>query len=224
MNPVRQFLPISLFSILFIAGCDTSEYKTESMLYRETAFKEARPPIQKAKGLFTEEVKQHPQAHLDTLIVIQDSLRDAINIYKRKEIENWDDDELKSMQKDFQSLEPVLVDNALDLLSELVKRTRRLRAQVEEIKTRPHSALERSPDEMVKFLAQRYNKEITDCCLIHLGRTDQLLSANVHQHKDLIVMIRTISEKLEKMIKVSGYGTQLSQEIAALSQQYNRQN
>ena len=182
--------------------------------------KRRKKPVQKAKELFTPEVRRTPEEHLDTLIIIQGALKDAQDIYRRKDIANWDDEALETMLKDYRSLEPQLVNNALSLLNQLVERTQLLRQQVEDIKTRPHSAMERSPNEMIKFLSQRYNKEISDCCLIKLGRTDQLLSSNVKQHKEMIVMIRTISEKLEKMIKQQNYAAQLQKEIDILAAGY----
>lgn len=220
MSTSRYILVAMTAITAVLMGCDTQEYKTESMIYRETAFKEAQKPVQKAKGLFTHEVKSSPQEHLDTLIIIQGALKDAQDIYRKKDIANWDDKQLENMLADYRNLEPQLVDNALTLLNQLVQRTQLLRQQVEDIKTRPHSAMERSPKEMIKFLSQRYNKEISDCCLIRLGRTDQLLSSNVAQHKDMIVMIRTISEKLEKMIKQENYGSQLQKELNTLAAGY----
>lgn len=191
------------------------------MIYRETAFKEAQIPVKKAQSLFTNEVKSTPQENLDTLIIIQGALNDAVRIYRKKDIANWDDPALKTLQQDFSSLESQLVSNAVDLLNQLVHRTRLLRAQIEDIKTRPASALERSPDEMVRFLSERYNKDLVDCCLVRLGRTDQLLSSNVREHKDLIVMIRSISDKLERMIKQEGYGNELDKEIQSLAARYS---
>ena len=220
MKTTHYILLVVATTASLLSGCDSKEHKTESMIYRESAFKEAQKPVQKAKELFTQEVKSTPEEHLDTLIIIQGALQDAQDIYRKKDIANWDDEALESMLKDYRSLEPQLVDNALSLLNQLVQRTQLLRQQVEDIKTRPHSAMERSPNEMIKFLSQRYNKEISDCCLIQLGRTDQLLSSNVKQHKDMIVMIRTISEKLEKMIKQENYALQLQKEIDVLAAGY----
>ena len=190
MNTTRYILVVLAATASLLTGCDTQEHKTESMIYRESAFKEAQKPVQKAKELFTQEVIGSPEEHLDTLIIIQGALQDAQDIYRKKNIANWDDEQLSTMLRDYRNLEPQLVNNALSLLNQLVQRTQLLRQQVEDIKTRPHSAMERSPKEMIKFLSQRYNREISDCCLVRLGRTDQLLSSNVKQHKDMIVMIQ----------------------------------
>ena len=186
------------------------------MIYREEAFNEADAFVQKAKTLYSADVQNAPLEPLDTLVIINEALLDAEKVYKKKQITNWQHPDLAELTQSVGSHYPDIQQHAVDLMLELVKRTRLLRTQIEEVKTRPAMAAERSTEEMVKFLSDRYNKEITDCCLRHLGNIDHLLMVDTNQYRDMLIQIRSINSDLYKMIKEADYGEALRNEIQSL--------
>ena len=186
------------------------------MVYRDQAYSEADAFVIKADALYTEEVQSEPLDHLDTLGIISSTLVDAKKVYDKKQINNWDHPKLVELEDSLVSHYPDIQTHAKTLMLELVDRTRLLRTMVEDVKTRPAMAAERSPDEMVKFLSERYNKEITDCCLRTLGNIDVLLMRDTTKYRDMLIQIRSMNTDLYKAIKEDGYIETLQDNIRAL--------
>lgn len=205
-----------VFLLVVISGCDRSGHKTDSMLYREAAFDEARKPTEKALALFTIEVKQAPRDHLDTLIVINSAIRDAIKIYRNKNINNWEDPQLSKLQQEMLDLQPQLASIAVELLHQSNQRTRLLRTQLEQVKTLPMGAQNNSSADKVSYLAEKYNEELEECCLIALGRIEELLKRASKDYRPLVMVIRSIHAKLEQVIREETYGAILRNEINTL--------
>jgi hypothetical protein len=186
------------------------------MLYREAAYNDARKPVEKALVLFTLQVHNQPEDNLDTLVVIKSSITDAVKVYQKNNITNWQDDDLSRLQRDMLNLEPVLGSLAITLLRQAKQKTQFLRKQIEQVKNQPIGAETNSSNDKVSFLAANYNDDLENCCLIALGRIDELLKKSSSKYRPLIAMIRSIHTKLEQVIREKSYGDELAKEIDSL--------
>jgi hypothetical protein len=200
-----------------ISACDKNARKTDSMLYREAAFNDARKPIEKALGLFSQKVQNQPKEHLDTLLIVKGAIADALKIYENNNINNWQDAELSKLQQDMLNLQPTLGLIALDLLRQSNQKTQFLRKQIEQVKNQPIGAETNSPNDKVNFLASNYNDDLEKCCLIALVRIDELLKKSSNDYRPLIIMIRSIHTKLEQVIREKTYGKEFDREIDSLA-------
>lgn len=186
------------------------------MLYREAAYNDARKPVEKALVLFTLQVHNQPEDNLDTLVVIKSSITDAVKVYQKNNITNWQDDDLSRLQRDMLNIEPVLGSLAITLLRQAKQKTQFLRKQIEQVKNQPIGAETNSSNDKVSFLAANYNDDLENCCLIALGRIDELLKKSSSKYRPLIAMIRSIHTKLEQVIREKSYGDELAKEIDSL--------
>lgn len=210
----------SVFGLLIIAtvvqGCKPANEKTDSMVFRETAIRNAQKPLEKAYELLTDEVKGAPIAHLDTLLLAKNQLQDAKRIYEKSNIRGYKDSKLEHLDDFYQDLTPELIVLAKQLLEQVVERTVTLRREIEETKTRPYSARGMDVKQMVKFLGQQYNKDVKGCCLQNLSKIDLLLQSQAKQHRDLLVLIRSINSELGEIIKDEAYAPRLMKTISSI--------
>lgn len=189
------------------------------MLYREAAYNDARKPVEKALVLFSQQVRTQPEENLDTLVVINGAIADAVKVYRNNDIINWQDAELSKLQQDMLYLEPVLSSIAIALLRQANQKTQFLRKQIEQVKTQPIGAETNSANDKVSFLASNYNNDLENCCLVALGRIDELLKKSSNEYRPLIIMIRSIHGKLEQVIREKTYGKELDREIDNLAKE-----
>ncbi|GAA0855584.1 hypothetical protein GCM10009114_14760 [Aliiglaciecola litoralis] len=186
------------------------------MQFRDTIIETAQEPLDKAHQLLTVQIKANPTAHLDSLIIAQGALRDAKQIYQKGKIGGYQDPKLIELTHFFSELEPQLVVYAKSLLIEVVEKTERLRLQIEEAKNQPYSARGNNTSQMVDYLGDKYNQEVKACCLNKLSQIDKLLHSNRSEHRQLIVLIRSINTELGKVIREQDYGKQLKRRINQL--------
>lgn len=217
MTPSKLIYCFLLIMVSVISGCDKNARKTDSMLYREAAYNDARKPVEKALTLFSQQVREHPKEHLDTLVIIKGAIEDALKVYKKNNITNWQDDELSKLQQDMLSLEPILSSIALELLRLSNQKTQFLRKQIEQVKNQPIGAETNSANDKVRFLASNYNEDLEKCCLIALGRIDEILKKSSKEYRPLVIMIRSIHGKLEQVIREKSYGAAFKKEIEDLA-------
>lgn len=197
-------------------GCSPVNEKTDSMVFRETAIQNAQKPLEQAYELLTDEVKNAPIEHLDTLLLAKNQLQDAKRIYEKSNIRGYKDNKLENLDEFYQDLTPQLSAHAKQLLEQVVERTVILRKEIEETKTRPYSARGMDVKQMVDFLGQQYNKDVKGCCLRSLSKIDLLLQSEAKQHRDLLVLIRSINSELGEIIKDETYASTLKQTITAI--------
>ncbi|MEP4888519.1 MAG: hypothetical protein ABJV04_00710 [Aliiglaciecola sp.] len=198
-----------------LMGCQQEPAKTDAMLFREATIAKAQVPLDKALGLLTPEVRNLPMANLDTLIVANQGLRDARQVYKNNNITHYQDNKLTELNEVISALEPGLVTQAKTLLNQTVDRTIELRKQIEEAKNQPYSARGNDTAQLVEFLGKQYNQDVKDCCLTQLSQIDQLLKSKTKEHRELIILIRSINQELAKVIKQKGYDVALKNQIQA---------
>lgn len=207
--------------LIFVSGCDHTPQKTDSMLFREKAYNDADIAVTKAETLLSQEVLAAPMDNLDTLIIVNDAVKEAINIYKKRNIQNWKHPKLSALQASMQSLQPELIQSSLALIKQLIERTESLRTQIQDAKNLPFSARDQNTDEMVGFLASRYQKEIEQCCMVKLGRVDHLLNHDYRKHKPLLIMIRSMYDHLTQVIRDPEFAQELKTKLSQLERHYN---
>lgn len=208
---------VSLAFTVLATGCDTAPEKTDSMLFREAAIRDAQKPLNKAIALLSQDIKSNPTDHLDTLLIARNALVESQRIYKKNNINNFSDEKLIELESFYQSLQPELVEFATDLLINVVNRTELLRTQIEEAKTQPYSARGNDTSQLVEFLGDRYNQDVKGCCLHKLSQIDQLLKRDATQYRELLILIRSINTELGKVIKEQGYAAELKKRIHTAS-------
>ena len=214
-----QFLILAL-GVSVLAACEDGPAKTDSILFREAAFKDAQFFVNKASAMLDQQVRANPLDNLDTLVIVKDAVIEAKGVYQRREIANWKHPELTDLEQYLDQLEPELLDTSFTMLHELVDRTVGLRQLIEEAKNLPYSMREAKTAGMVDYLGDKYNEEIRACCLNDLGYIDSLLTRDVAKHKPLIVMIRSINDELGKVIREEPYAKTLKQQIEQLAANY----
>lgn len=200
-----------LLSLLILTGCEQQSRKTDSQLFRERIEREANVAVAKAQT-HLKAAQSSPMENLDTLILVQKALREAASVYRKNNIENWHNADIEAIEQKMSAIRGELADASVPLLLELHNRTRLLRAEIEQAKTRPFSAGERSTDELVKFLASEYNEDIDTCCLVKLGQVAILLRGD-SDYRALRTLLLTINRELERMLKEASYGEELKQTI-----------
>lgn len=205
-----------LGSTILISACDQSPVKTDSILFREKATKEARPFVKKAANLFTPEVQTQPLQHLDTLIIVKHALRDAHNVYSKKKIDNWDDPELTLLQSRLEALYPSIASASTGLLYKAVERTAKLRNKVEIIRTQPVAMTSEGVGNMLGSLVKEYSNDMDNCCLVALARIDEILVTKNATYKPLNTLLRALNTKLQRMFEEKPYGKVLRDEIAQI--------
>lgn len=218
MSLTKVLSSFILFGALLISGCDQTPVKTDSMLFREKATKEASVFVKKATNLFTAQVESQPLQHLDSLIVVKHTLRDARNVYLKKKISNWRDPELTALQNRLEALYPSLADASIGLLYEAVDRTATLRAKVEKIRTQPMGMTSGGVGNMLGSLVNDYSNDMDACCLIILARIDELIVSKKGTYKPLNILLRSLGDKLQKMMEEKSYGPLLRDEIKVVEQ------
>lgn len=202
-----------LMLVLVSVGCEDAPRKTDSMIFRERAQKQAQVFVDKAHGLMDQDVRDHPMDHLPQWNIVADAVSDARGIYERREIANWQHPQLKALENELDNLQPQLRAFSEAKLLELVDRTLILRQLIEEAKTLPYSRRDASTDGLVKMLDARYNQEILACCLEPLGYADHLMLRDLENNKALIRLIRSIHGELENIIRDDAYADTLKQRI-----------
>ncbi|MBU2876639.1 hypothetical protein [Aliiglaciecola lipolytica] len=206
---------VLLCCLQILVGCQQEPAKTDAMLYREATVTQAQIPLDKALLLLTPEVRNAPMANLDTLIIANQGLRDARQVYAKNNITHYQDEKLTELEGVIQALEPNLVDRAKSLLNQVVDRTSELRKQIEEAKNQPFSARGNDTAQLVEFLGKQYNEDVKDCCLNQLSQIDQLLKSKSKEHRELIILIRSINQELATVIKQKDYADKLKSRIQA---------
>lgn len=204
---------VLMTGVLITTGCDTESEKTDSMLYREAAIRDAQKPLKKALLMLDQEIKSEPKEHLDMLLIVQNAMNDSRQIYEKSNIVNFEDEKLSELENYFIALQPQLVEFASELLISVVNRTELLRTQIEEAKTQPYSARGNDTSQLVDFLGQKYNEDVKKCCLHKLSQIDQLLKHEASQYRELLILIRSINTELGNVIKEKGYATKLKKRI-----------
>ena len=207
------FKAVILMSFIGIQACQDKIEKTDSMLYRETAINSAQLPLKKAQALLTPQIRSQPLQNLDTLLIIHNALKEGTNIYRQNNIVGYIDSDQQDLESYFVGIEAQLVEHAKSLLLQVIDRTVLLRQQIEEAKTVPYSARNTDTSKMVEFLGDTYNKDIRQCCLQSLSQIDQLLAGNVKEHRDLLVLIRSINSELGKVIRSADYHQELKMQV-----------
>lgn len=211
----RWAIVVVIACVLVTTGCDTESAKTDSMLYREAAIRDAQKPLKKAFKILDQKIRSNPKDNLDVLLIAQNAMVESSQIYKKNNIVNFEDDKLTELENYFESLRPELVDFASDLLINVVNRTELLRTQIEEAKTQPYSARGNDTSQLVDFLGQKYNEDVKSCCLHKLSQIDQLLQREATQYRELLILIRSINSELGNVIKEKGYANKLKRRILA---------
>ncbi len=196
-----------------ITGCQDNQQKTDSMLFREAAITSAQQPLLRAQARLTPDIRQQPLENLDTLIIINDDLREGRRAFKQSNIMNYQDANQRELEDFFSSIESDLVNHAKDLLIEVINKTVLLRKEIEDAKTLPYSARDTDTSKMVKFLGKEYNTEIKACCLSRLSQIDRLLAGKAKKHRNLLVLIRSLNSELGKVIQSSDYHEELKQKV-----------
>lgn len=205
-----------LLCTLLLGACDQAPVKTESMLFREQASKEAQPFVKKAANLFTSKVQSEPRQNMDTLIIIKHALKDARAVYERKKIQNWQNPQLVTLQKQLDDIYPGLADHSIDLLYQAVARTTKLRDKVEIIRTQPIGMSDNGLGSMLDSLIKEYSNDMDACCLVALARIDELMIGKEGTYKTLNKLLRQLNGKLQKMFEEKSYADELRKEIAAI--------
>ncbi|WJG08719.1 hypothetical protein [Aliiglaciecola sp. LCG003] len=212
---------IVLLLIIGINGCDNQPIKTDSMLFRETAIKEAQIPIAKANRILTPSIRANIAENLDSLIIAKHAMSEAKRIYQKNNITNHQDDKLQQLEDYYQSLSPQLVSIGQSLLLSVLKRTIELRKQIEEAKNQPYSARGSDSGQLVDFLGQQYNLDVKQCCLSKLGQIDQLLQSEAKKYRELLILIRSINTELGKVIKTESFAIKMRKRILKATENTN---
>lgn len=215
-SPFR--LPYALLALLLLAACDDAPRKTDSMIFREQAQKQAQVFVGKAQALYSDEVRNAPLEHLAVLNIVSDALNDARGIYERREIANWDHPALTNLEAELDALQPALRRFSSEKLHELVNRTLTLRQLIEETKSLPVGTRNTDTSGMVQMLDTRYNREISACCLEPLGYADHLMLRDLESNRPLIKLIRGFGNHLENVIRDASYADTLRARIDELSE------
>lgn len=202
-------------TLMILQGCQPEPAKTDTMLFREATINQAQVPLDKAAVLLTQDVKSAPLSHLDSIILANQNVRAARDIYAKNNINNYSDAKLIELENFIELLDPALVENAKSLLILAVDKTAELREQIEEAKNQPYSARGNDTAQLVEFLGKNYNRDVKECCLTTLSQIDQLLKNNSRQHRDLIILIRSINQELAEVIKQKDYALALKKRIRA---------
>jgi len=207
------FKALIIMTVVSLQSCQEKTKKTDSMLFREAAISSAQQPLKTAQALLTQQIKSHPLENLDTLLIIKNALKEGSKVYEKNNIVGYNDSTQLALETYFVDLEPVLVDQAKTLLEEVIDKTVLLRKQIEEAKTVPYSARNTDTSKMVEFLGDAYNKDIRQCCLHSLSQIDQLLASNVKDHRELLILIRSLNSELGKVIRSPNYHLELKRRV-----------
>lgn len=199
-----------------LIGCDSQPRKTDSEIFRANAIAEAQVPIDDANTLLTDTVKNAPLSNLDTLVMLNNAIKDAQQIYRKYQIAEIQDPRLTQLDEYLTSLEPKMIERAKTLLHQAIDETLQLRTQIEDAKNRPYSARDTDTTQLVDYLGENYNKTLAECCSDPLAKIDKLLHRNVKSHRATIVMIRGLNNDLAKVIKDKAFAAKLRSKIEAL--------
>lgn len=224
MHKIKVSGCILLLCTLLLGACEQSPVKTESMLFREQASKDAQPFVKKAANLLTPEVLNNPKQNLDTLIIVKNALKDARTVYLRKKIQNWNDPQLVDMQTQLDELYPGLASHSIELLYLAVARTTKLRDKVEIIRTQPIGMSDNGLGNMLDSLIKEYSDDMDACCLVALARIDELLIGKKGHYQTLNKLLRQLNVKLQKMFEEKAYAQELRTEIANIEAVLKRDN
>lgn len=193
---------IAIICLIFIlSACDKTVHVTDSMLRLEKAHSQAQQLVDKANNLLNPEVRSLPLQNLDTLIYASEVAKDARQVYTKLNILSWENPQLQTLEQTMTDFQPLLARQAIVLIESLVDNTLSLRAKIEELKNQPYGSQNTASDKMMDYLSKEYNREISDCCLVDLGRINQLLGQNRSTYRSFIEIINNIRTELEAIIK-----------------------
>lgn len=206
----------TLLSVTTLFACEQAPQKTDSMIFRESTISDAQKPIQQSQALLTSAVRNDPMKHLDILIIANNAKNAARNIYQRGQIIGYKDESLLQLEDYFKALSPVLVEHAKALLEQVIERTVVLRKEIEDAKNQPYSARNTDTSQLVSFLGEQYNIDVKSCCLTQLSQIDSLLQGQPKQHRDLLILIRSINTELGNIIQRVKYEEELRERLKSI--------
>ncbi|MFT4941376.1 MAG: hypothetical protein ACI88A_004445 [Paraglaciecola sp.] len=207
---IRLFWSVFL---LFVAACDQTQHKTDSMLRLEEAHQQVQILVDKGNMLLNAKVLAAPKQHLDTLVLAKKISNDAAAVFDQRNIRDWQHDELAKLQATIITLQPELAEYALDLLLQTTEKTIILRERLEEIKNVPYGAKGVDVDKMVGYLSKKYNADVLKCCLIDLTRINELLVLSPNKYESILKISSRIYSELEQIVRSEEAGTQMLERL-----------
>lgn len=117
MKRLRKGIAIGAITLI-TTGCNQAPTKTDPIIRRDTANTESQAWVYKAQQLTTQSTFKTPSAHLDELIMIQNLVRESIQLYREARITGWENASLTELESQLQSVnKPLALEslNALDV-------------------------------------------------------------------------------------------------------------
>ena len=171
------------------------------MFRLEKAHSQAQELVAKANSLLSPEVRSSPLQNLDTLVYASEVSKDARQVYIKLNILSWENPQLQALEQTMADFQPLLARQAITLIKEMVDSTLVLRKKVEELKNQPYGSQNTASDKMMTYLSKEYNRDLDKCCMLDLGRINQLLGQNRSTYRSLIEISNNIRRELEGIIK-----------------------